>query len=544
MFLLKKVFQFRDHASEGEDEKPFLDHLEDLRIMLTRVFLTVIIATIFCFAFQDWVMGVLRHPVEQVALNKVSEMLPERIDKKENIDAGKWMESRKIAIAGHGLEASQKEAFLQAIADEEIRFYVQCVWIAEAAAVLPSEGRKGFLEQVADVPDDVRRQSLALLEKDPDLKFDSVSDLRLMSALQPTEAFMLSLKISFFAGLVISFPLLLYFILQFVLPGLKDSEKKAFFPALLIGFGLFLCGVLFAYFFVLPKVLVFFFDYASKLGISNDWRIGYYISFAIQFTLLFGLSFELPVVVMTLVKLGILNYPMMAKTRSYAILAIVFAAAVLTPTPDVGTLSFMAIPMLILYEGCIWMAYFHHKKAIKREEEEEAEYQAYLARRAEKERLRAENGDDGDDDDDEPEPPRRPRPVNPRSPSTGVVPMDPDATFEPGEIPTDEDFGFHTDPNHHDEPDYEAMDHSEEADDEEDDWDPHADGAWDHPPEDAYRDPVEFEISEEEAAEMRGDAELHPDDLQGDQEPDHVDGADNEDPDQSDESEQERPPKG
>jgi hypothetical protein len=114
------------------------------------------------------------------------------------------------------------------------------------------------------------------------------------------------------------------------------------------------------------------------MGISNDWRIGEYISFATQFTLLFGLSFELPVVVMVMVKLGLLSYETMARTRSYAIVAIFIAAAILTPTPDALTLCLMAFPMIFLYEMCIWFAYFDQKKTDQREEREAKERMEYL----------------------------------------------------------------------------------------------------------------------------------------------------------------------
>jgi sec-independent protein translocase protein TatC len=179
------------------------------------------------------------------------------------------------------------------------------------------------------------------------------------------------MKLAFFAGIIVAFPLLLLFILQFVLPGLHQHEKKVMWPALAIGFGLFLAGVGFAYFFVLPRALVFFHEWSLKLGVSNDWRIGEYITFATQFTLLFGLSFELPVVVMVLVKIGLLGYEAMSRTRAYAILAIVVVAAIITPTPDAFTLCLMAAPMILLYEGCIWLAWLDARKQRRAEEAEE-----------------------------------------------------------------------------------------------------------------------------------------------------------------------------
>jgi hypothetical protein len=149
-------------------------------------------------------------------------------------------------------------------------------------------------------------------------------------------------------------------------------------PAMAIGFGLFLGGVLFAYFVVLPRALVFFASWDESLGIASDWRIGWYMSFATQFTLLFGLSFELPVVVMVFVKLGLLSYDMMSRTRSYAVLAIVVIAAIITPTSDILTLSLMAVPMYILYETCIWLAYFDERKKRRQQEEEDKEHLDHL----------------------------------------------------------------------------------------------------------------------------------------------------------------------
>ena len=197
-----------------------------------------------------------------------------------------------------------------------------------------------------------------------------------MSSLNPSEAFMLSMKLAFFAGIVVAFPLLLLFILQFIMPGLHQHEKKAIYPALGVGFGLFLCGVLFSYLWVLPSVLEFFYSYGESMGIANEWRIGYYLSFATQFTLIFGVCFELPVVVWVLVKIGLLNYEIMSRTRGYAIVAIVIIAAVITPTPDGFTLCLLAVPMIVLYEISIWIAWYDariKKKAEAMEEKERLE---------------------------------------------------------------------------------------------------------------------------------------------------------------------------
>ena len=307
-------------------------------------------------------MEVLRRPVEQVWMNQLLDKLPQGKDplvRAVNVDT--WERAKTVEHAVLGLEDGPREAFFKALGDDNLRFHAETVELLRAALALPKDKRDGFVGSLAG-PDDLKAQVRALIKTAPSPEIDLRGNLRLMSALKPTETFMLSMKLSFFAGIVISFPLLLMFVLQFVLPGMHANEKQVLWPAMAIGFGLFLAGVFFAYYAVLPRALGFFYDWGGKLGVSNDWRIGEYISFATQFTLLFGLSFELPVVVMVFVKLGLLNYETMARTRSYAIVAIFVAAMILTPTPDALTMSLMASPMVVLYEICIWLAWFDARK--------------------------------------------------------------------------------------------------------------------------------------------------------------------------------------
>lgn len=369
MYLLKKVIQLREKSSP-DHEKPFLEHLEDLRVMVTRIVLTLLISVVVCFAFQKQMMELLRRPVDTVWVNQLEEKLPTaKGDAPRLLTVELWERARRVERGALGLNEREKEEYYRIQGDPDLVFHARSVSLLRAALALPEEKRSEFLAQ-ADVPGDLEDQVKALLTSAPSPEVDSRGNLRLMSALKPTETFMLSMKISFFSGVVAAFPLLLFFVLQFVLPGLHEHEKKVMWPALAIGFGLFLAGVGFAYFIVLPRALMFFYEWGGNLGVSNDWRIGEYITFATQFTLLFGVAFELPVLVMVLVKLGLLSYELMSNTRSYAVLAIVVIAAVLTPTPDAFTLMLMALPMIILYEICIWLAWFDRKK--NREAEERA----------------------------------------------------------------------------------------------------------------------------------------------------------------------------
>ncbi|MEM9283358.1 MAG: twin-arginine translocase subunit TatC, partial [Verrucomicrobiota bacterium] len=268
---------------------------------------------------------------------------------------------------------------------------------------------------------------------------------------------LLTLKLSFFSGVILTFPFLLYFSFQFILPGLREVEKKAVIPGALIGFVLFLVGVAFAYFLAAPVALKFFYTFelerisnidptkqamekpvgelnlvgidgtkfppveeseesnaesadgelsaatrqeirkivveslatieASNIalrydetrgkvvivqtkGATSTYQIGEYIAFLARLMLVFGISFQLPVVVSILVKLELLTARVMRTTRVYAWIIILVASAILTP-PDLITLGLLAGPMIILYEICIIIASFIERRREKREMAEE-----------------------------------------------------------------------------------------------------------------------------------------------------------------------------
>ena len=182
-----------------------------------------------------------------------------------------------------------------------------------------------------------------------------------LQSLGVADSMTISLKLAFYAGLVISFPILLYFLAEFVLPALTARERKTVLLASIVGFGLFLAGAAFAFYGVLPAALEFFFQDAQMMQWRPTWTVGEYYSFTTQFVLAFGLAFELPVVVLALVKVGLLEHAQMKSTRPYAIVVIFLLAAVITPTPDIFTLILMCAPMVLLYEASIWIARWMEK---------------------------------------------------------------------------------------------------------------------------------------------------------------------------------------
>ncbi|MBS0658196.1 MAG: twin-arginine translocase subunit TatC [Verrucomicrobia bacterium] len=188
-----------------------------------------------------------------------------------------------------------------------------------------------------------------------------------LQSLGVADSFTLSFTLAFHAGLVIAFPFLLYFFAQFVLPALTEREKKYVYPAVGVGFALFLTGVTLAFSWILPITLKFLAQDAQELGLRPSWTVREYFAFVTQFVIGFGLAFELPVVVLTLVKLGVLSYEMLATTRRYAVVLIVTLAAVISPTTDLLSLVLLSAPLLILYESCIWIARYMEKREKKRE---------------------------------------------------------------------------------------------------------------------------------------------------------------------------------
>jgi sec-independent protein translocase protein TatC len=183
-----------------------------------------------------------------------------------------------------------------------------------------------------------------------------------LKALGITDSIVISFHIAFYAGIVISFPILLYFLAEFVLPALTAVEKRFLFPAIGASFGLFLLGVLVCYFWLLPKTILFFFRDTESLGWAPTWTVQEYYSFVTKFVLGFGLAFELPVVVLALVYFKLITYRFMARTRPYAVVLIFVLATIIAPTPDLLTLIAMALPMCLLYESCIWIAWFMERR--------------------------------------------------------------------------------------------------------------------------------------------------------------------------------------
>jgi sec-independent protein translocase protein TatC len=177
-------------------------------------------------------------------------------------------------------------------------------------------------------------------------------------SMSPAGAFLVAVQAAMYGGVILASPFILYFVAQFVFPALRMREKKYVFRGMFFGVGLFFVGVAFCYFFLMPVALSASVKYTNWLGFSvPQWRAEDYIGFVSKFMLGMGLGFELPVILLVLVKIGVLDYRTLSKARRYVIVLNFILGAVLT-TPEVITQVLMALPLQILYEITVWIAWY------------------------------------------------------------------------------------------------------------------------------------------------------------------------------------------
>lgn len=191
------------------------------------------------------------------------------------------------------------------------------------------------------------------------------------------EKFFTDLKIAFFVGAFISFPVVAGQMWMFIAPGLYRNEKKAFLPFLVATPVLFFIGGAFVYYFVLPVAWEFFASFEQtaedgKLAIELEPKVDQYLSLVMRLIFAFGLSFELPVVLTLLTRVGIISVAGLRKNRRYAVVIAFIAAAVLTPPDPISQLG-LAIPIIVLYEISILCSMVVEKNRREREEAAEAE---------------------------------------------------------------------------------------------------------------------------------------------------------------------------
>jgi len=178
--------------------------------------------------------------------------------------------------------------------------------------------------------------------------------------LAPTESFIVHIKISLFAGIIISLPVIFYQLWQFVVPGLLEKEKR--FVPLIVLFStfFFLMGAAFCYYVIVPFGLKFLLGWQTD-NLIPSITIREYLKFVTTLVLVFGIVFELPLLSFFLTKMDILKPHYLSKNRRYGVVSIFIVAAILTP-PDIVTQLLLAGPLLLLYEVSIIVSKMVYKK--------------------------------------------------------------------------------------------------------------------------------------------------------------------------------------
>ena len=170
----------------------------------------------------------------------------------------------------------------------------------------------------------------------------------------PTEPFLAFLKIGLFVGLLLALPVILYQLWRFITPGLTARERRLGIPFVLASLVLFAGGTVFA-FAIVPRGLAFLFSFGGD-NLVPLLTIDRYLSFLFFLVLAFGISFEIPLLLLFLTGVGVLSSAQLRRWRRYALIGTVVFAAVATPTQDPYTMLLMAGPIYLLYEGAILIA--------------------------------------------------------------------------------------------------------------------------------------------------------------------------------------------
>jgi sec-independent protein translocase protein TatC len=296
-----------------EDRLTLVGHLEELR---TRLIICVVALTVtcgICYWQNGTVLDILNRPLES----------------KEQADAGE--------TTGDPLEQRARFQRLQRQAYEsQARFYESLPTedLTTAQLRLRSKAIADSLAAAAAVPDDVTSNPITL---------------------GVTEPFTQTISVSFYAGLLLALPLLLYQLYAFLIPAFTPSERRVALPIMLLVPVLFLGGVAFGYFVVLERAIAFLQNFNDdNFDILVQARD--YYKFCILFVGAIGLLFQIPVAVLAITRTGIMTPRQLRKNRGYAILVIAVIAAVATPTPDPITMTLSMAPLIVLYELSILLA--------------------------------------------------------------------------------------------------------------------------------------------------------------------------------------------
>jgi len=328
-----QLSQEEEEKEEGGPVKSFLEHLEDLRWVLIKSLAAAGVAMLACLLAGNYLVRVLEWPLERSPIGRPGKA-----------------QSLRVTFG-----TNQLSTFLVGAGDP-LSSLVGTNRFVRLDLAPQMVGTNLFLG--LNVVPETEKEASLLAKRTP---IDIIN-------LGPAGSFIVATKVAIYGGLVVAAPFIFYYIAAFVFPALRVNEKKYVYRGLGFGVGLFMVGVAFCYFVLMPIALGASAKYAEWLGLTaTQWRAEDYISFVCKFMLGMGLGFELPVVVLTLVKIGVLNYRILSGARRYVIVINFILGALLT-TPEVITQVLMALPLQFLFEISVWVSWYWERQDRKREE--------------------------------------------------------------------------------------------------------------------------------------------------------------------------------
>jgi sec-independent protein translocase protein TatC len=345
-----------------KETKPFLSHLEDLRQMLVRCIFTLVVTMSISFPMAPHFLTWLKAPLDLIVAKHEKPLLTLSFSHKPDpalmaLSISNAVDETLVNLnLGDDTKAALKKAF-----DDSGKCQVTFNVIANAdrplLVVTNAVGDTNLLAVTLNVTD----ASKELFKRITD------SRDRYLSTLNVTDAFMLALKLSFYCGLIMGAPLLLYFITRFIFPGLTRNERRVVRQSMGFAAFLFFAGVALAYLVAVPIGTQVMYKINVWLGTVPQWTISSYISF-VTFTMLgFGLIFEFPIVLIILGRIGLINSAMLRSSRKVVVIISLVVAMIISPSPDVISMMIMALPLYVLFEISIWLIFLGERQKKKTE---------------------------------------------------------------------------------------------------------------------------------------------------------------------------------
>lgn len=333
----------------------FGEHLEVLRFHLIRALLGLMVCVIAALIWGEDLVRLIRRPVDQALrrANFVSTKVEDNI-KEYSFWGSVWNSTKGMILPPDTSAAALPEN--APVAATQRRTITLEIPADELARQLHDAA-----PQVYPDPGESLKEKMLTLKASSDafLQFRTgIEKIDRPVTLNVQEAFVTYMKVSFVAGLIAASPWIFYQMWLFVAAGLYPHERKYIYTFLPMSVGLFLGGVIFCFYAVLPTVLDFLLGFNARIELTAQIRISEWISFAIMLPLMFGLSFQLPLIMLFLAKINLLTVNHYISQWRMAVLVIAILSMLLTPTPDPMTMLLMMVPLLLLYFAgiglCLW----------------------------------------------------------------------------------------------------------------------------------------------------------------------------------------------